>query len=242
MNSQNQDSKNNGHKTSEKDDGLQTFALLQKIKDGQFEANSIEKAERKLLIPFLMAEGKSTAEIAHLLKVSDRTIERDKKALREEIAITKNPKLVEQMAGILMYETELSIQVLRKVQRDKDASPADKIEAERTSNQNRCQLFKMMQSLGYLPTAAQRIETDLTHHSASSGTLEELMLEAKRVIQIQESLPADVIKPVDSVTEANETITEFDDDSPQQDNKGDGTINMLFGNRAIFFFFPPHFG
>ena len=221
MNSQNQDSKNNGHKTLEKDDGLQTFALLQKIKDGQFEANSIEKAERKLLVRFLMAEGKSTAEIAHLLKVSDRTIERDKKALREEIAITKNPKLVEQMAGMLMYESELSVQRLRKVQRDKDASPADKIEAERTSNQNRCQLFKMMQSLGYLPTAAKRIEADLTHHSASSGTLEELMLEAKRVIQIQESLPADVIKPVDSVTEANETVTKFEEDSPQQDNKGE---------------------
>ena len=221
MNSQNPNSKNNGHKPSEKDDGLQTLALLQKIKDGQFEANSIEKAERKLLVRFLMAEGKSTAEIAHLLKVSDRTIERDKKALREEIAITKNPKLVEQMVGMLVYESELSVQRLRKVQRDKDASPADKIEAERTSNQNRCQLFKMMQSLGYLPTAAKRIEADLTHHSASSGTLEELMLEAKRVIQIQESLPADVIKPVDSVTEANETVTEFEDDSPQQDNKGE---------------------
>ncbi len=119
MNSQNQDSKNNGHKTSEKDDGLQTLALLQKIKDGQFEANSIEKAERKLLVRFLMAEGKSTAEIAHLLKVSDRTIERDKKALREEIAITKNPKLVEQMVGMLVYESELSVQRLRKVQRDR---------------------------------------------------------------------------------------------------------------------------
>ena len=117
MNSQNQDSKNNGHKPSEKDDGLQTLALLQKIKDGQFEANSIEKAERKLLVRFLNAEGKSTAEIAHLLKVSDRTIERDKKALREEIAITKDPKLVEQMVGMLVYESELSIQRLRKVQR-----------------------------------------------------------------------------------------------------------------------------
>ena len=221
MNSQNPNSKNNGHKPSEKDDGLQTLALLQKIKDGQFEANSIEKAERKLLVRFLMAEGKSTAEIAHLLKVSDRTIERDKKALREEIAITKNPKLVEQMAGILVYETDLSIQVLRKIHRDKDASPADKIEAERTGNQIRYQLFKMMQSLGYLPTAAQKIEADLTHRAASSLNLEELHLETGRLIQIQESLTADVIKQADSPIEANETATEFEDDSPQQDNKGE---------------------
>ena len=221
MNSQNPNSKNNGHKPSEKDDGLQTLALLQKIKDGQFEANSIEKAERKLLVRFLMAEGKSTAEIAHLLKVSDRTIERDKKALREEIAITKNPKLVEQMAGMLVYESDLSVQVLRKIQRDKGVSAADKIEAERTNNQNRYQLFKMMQSLGYLPTAAQKIEADMTHRAASSGTLEELILEAERVKKIQESLPADVIKQADSPIEANETVTEFEDDSHKQDNKGE---------------------
>ncbi len=215
MNSQNQDCKKNGHNTSKKDDGLQTIALLQKIKNGQFEANSIEKAERMLLVPFLMAEGQTTAEIAHLLKVSDRTIERDKKALREEIAITKNPKLVEQMVGRLMYETELSIQVLRKVQKDKDASPADKIEAERASNQIRYQLFKMMQSLGYLPTAAQKIEADLTHRAASSLTLEEIQIEAGRVKQIQESLPADVIKQADPPIEAHETVAKFEDDSPQ---------------------------
>ncbi len=219
--SQNPNSKKNDHKTSEKDDGLQTLALLQKIKDGQFEANSIEKAERKLLVRFLMAEGKSTAEIAHLLKVSDRTIERDKKTLREEIAITKDPKLVEQMVGMLVYESQLSVQRLRKVQRDKDASAADKIEAERTNNQNRYQLLKMMQSLGYLPTAAQKFEADLTHCAALSLTLDEIQLEAERVKKIQESLPADVIKPVDSVTEANETVTEFEDDSSQQDNKGE---------------------
>jgi hypothetical protein len=155
------------------------------------------------------------------LKVSDRTIERDKKALREEIAITKNPKLVEQMVGMLVYESELSVQRLRKVQRDNGASAADKIEAERTNNQNRYQLFKMMQSLGYLPTAAQKIEADLTHRAALSGTLEELILEAERVKKIQESLPADVIKQADSPIEANETVTEFEDDSPQQDNKGE---------------------
>lgn len=151
----------------------------------------------------------------------DRTIERDKKALREENAITKNPKLVEQMVGMLMYESDLSVQVLRKVQRDNNASPADKIEAERTNNQNRYQLFKMMQSLGYLPTAAQKIEADLIHRAASSRTLEELKLEAEQLIQIQESLSADVIKPVDSVTEANETVTEFEDSPSQQDNKGE---------------------
>jgi len=80
----------------------------------------------------------------------------------------------------------------------------------------------MMQSLGYLPTAAQKIEADLTHRAASSLTLEEIQLEAERVKQIQESLPAKEIKQADSAIEANETVTEFEDNSPQQDNNKGG--------------------
>jgi queuine/archaeosine tRNA-ribosyltransferase len=51
--------------------------------------------------------------------------------------------------------------------------------------------------------------------------LEEIKLEAERVKKIQESLPADVIKQADSPIEANETVAKFEDDSPQQDNKGE---------------------
>ena len=221
MNSQNQDSKNNGHKPSEKDDGLQTIALLQKIKDGQFEANSIGKAERKLLVRFLMAEGKSTAEIAHLLNVSDRTIERDKKALQEENTITKDSKLAEQMAGRLDSEAKLCIERIRKFARGKDTPASVKVDAEHRCFQICNNFVERLQSLGFLPTATQKFEADLTHRAASSLTLEEIQLEAKQLQKIKESLPADVIKQADSPIEANETVTEFEDDSHKQDKKGE---------------------
>jgi hypothetical protein len=222
MNSQDQNSQKNGHKASEKDDGLQTLALLQKIKAGQFKANSIGTAERRLLVCFLMAEGQSTAEIAHLLKVSDKTIERDKKVLREENTITKNPKLLEQIVGGLISEADLCIQRIRKFQRDSNASPAAKMEGEQRCFQIRCNLIERLQSLGFLPTAAQKIEADLTHHAASSFTLEEIQLEAGRLKQIQESLPAEEIKPADSAIEANEIVTEFEDNSTQHNNNKGG--------------------
>ena len=222
MNSQDPTSKENGHKASEKDDGLQTLALLQKIKAGQFKANSIGTAERRLLVCFLMAEGQSTAEIAHLLKTSDRTIERDKKAIREEDIIAKDPKLAEKMAGMLYAEAGRCIQRIRKFQRDKDASPAAKMESERYCFQINCDLMEKLQSLGFLPTAAQKIEADLMHRATSLLTLEEIQIEAGRVKQIQESLSAEEIKQADSAIEANETVTEFEDNSPQQDNNKGG--------------------
>ena len=65
-----------------------------------------------------MAEGQSTAEIVHLLKVSDRTIERDKKAIREENAISQDPELANIIAGRLVDEAQICIQRIRKFERD----------------------------------------------------------------------------------------------------------------------------
>jgi len=217
MNSQNQNSQKNDYK-SEKDDGPQTLAILQDIRKGLTDPKSLCPDDRRLLVFFLMIEGQSTAEIAHLLKVSDRTIERDKKALREEIAVTKDPKLLEQIAGGLMSEADICLQRIRKFQRDSNASPDAKMEGEQRCFQIKCNLIEKLQSLGFLPTAAQKIEADLTHRAASTLTLEEIQLEAGRVKQIQENLSADGIKQTDSLIEANETVTEFEDDSPQQDN------------------------
>lgn len=222
MNPQDPDSQKNDHKTSEKDDGPQTLVLLQKIKNGKIEAKSIGKIERRLLVRFLKAEGQPTVEIAHLLNVSDKTIERDKKALREENTITKDPKLVKQMVGRLVAEAELCIQRMRKFARGKDTPASVKVDGEHRCFQIFEKTIERLQSLGFLPTAAQKIEADLTHRPASSLTLEEIQIEAGRLTQIQESLPAEEIKQADSAIEANETVTEFEDNSPQQDkNRGE---------------------
>jgi len=221
MKSQNHDSQKNDHKTPEKDDGPQTLALLQGIKNGSIDPKSLRPDERRPLVAFLTAEGQSIAEIGHLFDRSDKTIKRDKEALEKEKSITKNPELVKQMVGRLVAEADLCIQRIRKFQRDRGASPAAKMEGERSCFQIYCDLIEKLQSLRFLPTAAQKIEA-LIHRAASSLTLEELILEAERVKKIQESLPADVIKQADFAIEANETVTEFEDNSPQQDNNKGG--------------------
>jgi len=67
----------------------------------------------------------------HLLKTSDRTIERDKQAIREKSAISQDPELVNIMASRLVDEAQVCIQRIRKFQRDSNCSPAAKIEGEK---------------------------------------------------------------------------------------------------------------
>jgi len=223
MSNEKQTSRKDAENSSGKDQGSesQSLTLLQDIKSGSVDPSSLCPADRRLLVSFLMAQGQSTAEIALSLKTSDRTVERDRKAIREGNAIVKDPKLIEQTVGKLISEAEVCIQRIRKFQRDNDASPGTKIDGEHRCFQILSALSERMQSLGYLPTATQRIEADVRHSVDSLSSLEEMQHEIKRLIQIEETLPDDETKQVDSAAEANETVTKFEDDSPRQDNKGE---------------------
>jgi len=214
MNSQNPNLEKNDHKTSEKDDGPQTLALLQKIKDRQISPKSIGKANRLLLVSFLTNEAQTTAEIAHLLKVTIKTIQRDIKVLHEENAITKDPKLIGQMVGRLVSEAELCKQRIRKFQRERDASPADKMEGEQLCFQIICRLTERLQSLGYLPTAAQKVSAELTYQIEEVLTLEQIDKEVKRLKQIEGN-------PSEKEKTENEIIAQFEDES----NKEKGNQN-----------------
>ncbi|TKJ33060.1 MAG: hypothetical protein CEE38_21515 [Planctomycetes bacterium B3_Pla] len=219
--------KQTSRKDAENNDGKdqvsesQTLTLLQGIKDRSVDPRSLCPADRRLLVSFLMAEGQSTAEIALLLKTSDRTIERDRKAIRDENAMAKDPKLAEKMAGMLCVEAGRCTQRIRKFQRDNDASAAAKMDGEHRCFQILCALSERLQSFGYLPIVTQRIEADIRHSAALSLSLEEILDEAGRLKQIQEMLPDDGTEHSDSSVEANETVAEFEDNSPRQDNKGE---------------------
>ncbi len=97
---------------------LRCLDILQGIKANTIDPVSLLPHQRKLLVPFLMAEGQSTAEIAHLLKVSDRPIERVKKSIRENNAISQDPEFVCIIAGRLVNEAKTCIQRIRKFERD----------------------------------------------------------------------------------------------------------------------------
>ncbi len=223
MSNEKQTSRKDAENSSGKGQGSesQTLTLLQGIRDGSMDPSSLRPADRRLLVSFLIAEGQSTAEIALLLKTSDRTIERDRKTIREENAMAKDPKLAEKIAGMLCVEAGRCIQRIRKFQRDSDASAAAKMDGEHRCFQIASELSQRLQSLGFLPTATQRIEADLRHSAALSLSLEEIQDEVGRLKQIQEMLPDDGTKHFESAVDANETVAEFEDDSSRQDNKGE---------------------
>lgn len=158
-----------------------TLSLLQKIQAGTVDPRCIRPAERRLLVSYLMADGYCTADMAQILKVSDRSIERDKKTVRETNALAADPELVEQMAGRLVCEAELSIQRIRKAARDKITPPAVKVDAEHRCYQVVSDMIGSLQRLGYLPIASARLQADFTHNI---GQIPDFEAEVQRLRQI----------------------------------------------------------
>ncbi|MCH8130683.1 MAG: hypothetical protein IIC70_12395 [Acidobacteria bacterium] len=116
--------------------------------------------------------------------MADRTIERDKKAIRESNAIKWDPHLVEQMVGRLCGEAEHCIQRIRKAVRDKKVSPSVRVDAEHRCFEIYNRLTQTMQGLGYLPTAARKLEADLTHHLGELPDFDAMRAEVRRLKEI----------------------------------------------------------
>lgn len=186
--------------SSPKSKDLRCLDLLKGIKADTLDSASLLPDERRPLVSILMAEGQSTAEIALLLKTSDRTIERDKKAIRENNAISQNPELADIFAGRLVEEAQICIQRIRKFERGSNCPPAAKIEGEKVCFQIFNNLTERLQSMGHLPIAAKKLEADLVHHMDNSLSLPEIKSEIKRLEDIEASLPEKGTKRVISRT------------------------------------------
>ena len=120
--------------------------------------------------------------------------------------------------GRLVSEAEVCIQRIRKFQRDGNASAAAKIDGEHRCFQIVSELSQTLQSLGYLPTATQKIEADLKYFATLSLSLEEIQDEAGRLKRIREILPNNGTKDSETAVGATETTAEFEYDSPREDN------------------------
>ncbi len=150
------------------------IALIRAIKEGELAASSLAGPARRSCVEHLHAEGWGAVEIAELLSVSVRTIRRDIAELREEHNATSDPKFVARMVGMLMQEGEVARMRLRRLGRDKDSMPADRIAAERAAWEVVRDLVRTLQGLGFLPSAVTQVQAELTHRMKGDELLSEL--------------------------------------------------------------------
>ena len=162
--------------------------LIAGIRAGSISPKALGIADRHACVAHLSAEGLSTPQIAQVLSCSDRTIERDKKKIQEANTLRHDPALAGRMAGMLLVEAQNVANRLRRIGREKDCPHESRIAAERAAFQTLSELVGRLQSLGFLPTAAQRLEASVTHHAGEIPDLEQIEAEAIRLRSIAAAL------------------------------------------------------
>ena len=172
------------HSESSSNTELGTVDLLQQLKSGMLNAKQLKPAVRQQVVAALMDDGYSTSDMAKILMTSDRTIERDRKVLRESTVLNKHPDLLPQMAGRIQQEAELCMQRIRRATRGKEVSAAVKVEGERCCYQMVSDLLQRLQSLGYLPTAKQQVEAELVHHTGGIAEFKDILSESTRLLEL----------------------------------------------------------
>ena len=140
------------------------FGLLQQIKDGTLDAETLSKELRQSCVEILLGEGSSVVLMAQVLKRSEKTIRRDIEGVRERNAISPNVNLAKKLIGEMLMYARINRDYLMKIARTRDASVSEKAQSEYYAFKVSTELIKSLQTLGYLPTKPQAIVGDIFHH------------------------------------------------------------------------------
>lgn len=154
--------------------------ILKQLKSGEIPTHEVSLQERRACVAYLRLEGFTQEEIAEIFRVHRQTVARDERANRKWLAKLVGDIDEKAVAGGLIASGK---HLFGKAMKEKDYALAWRIERE---------LMGDLQSLGYLPKAAERHEvqistfTDLAKAAAQEGEQEQAATE----MQTRKELPA----------------------------------------------------
>lgn len=137
--------------------------ILQKLKNGTLSPKSLNPETRRACVSHMLDKDGTILEIASLFRVNERTIARDVREIRKRRALKPDANFASEFIGHMIHRVELACSDARRAAREKSATPADRIEANRMETVARFGLFDKLQSAGYLPRVGQQITATLTH-------------------------------------------------------------------------------
>lgn len=183
---------NNEKKTPGTDNQNQeqpVMELIQSIKDGRTDPQTLNKELRQRCVEVLMGEGCSIANMAQILKKSEKTIKRDVQEIREINALTPDIELVNKIAGEHLWYGHIHRNFLMRLARSKDGTVSEKAQAEYYAYLVGADQITKMQSLGYLPSAPRSVVGDIFHHMDTDGAKDMAEIE-KEIIEMESIVTA----------------------------------------------------
>ncbi|GEM_PF-1608456 len=176
--------------------GRSANELIRRLNDGALTGDGLSVAERLLVVERMMEERVSVNSIASVLRMSARNVRRDQQKIREANALKPGPGFAAEVAGNLMREAQINIELAHKALKDgkdgdKKVSAADRIACARVCWSISRELVASLQDLGYLPKAPLEIHGEMHHHvQDETPAVTALAQELERLAIIAQGVPA----------------------------------------------------
>jgi transposase len=132
--------------------------LLQEINSGMTDPKSLDKQARQSCLETLRLEGYTASQAASVLRVSEKTILRDLKQIRERNSLTPNIEFAKELTGQFFQWALSHHDYLTRLARSKDGHLSEKAQCEYAAWKVLRETIETLQMLGYLPTMPSQFE------------------------------------------------------------------------------------
>lgn len=142
--------------------------LINHLKEGRAHPWDLSPDLRRDIVIRLTRDGHSASDIASLIRITERTVRRDRAAARTASRIDPTTTLGDEWLGDFREVTMRSIERLTRLANDPNAPPSTRVWAEQTIAINYERLMTTAKRLGYIANAKHRIietpeETEARH-------------------------------------------------------------------------------
>ncbi|HNX82256.1 MAG TPA: ECF-type sigma factor [Candidatus Omnitrophota bacterium] len=149
--------KNNLH------DSTPILRVLQQLKEGSLNPETLDDSTRDELVSLLVFEGWTYEQIGQLLNCSTKTVQRSMKSIRQKNQVKLSPDFAGEMAGDLVRTAQQHWAALMRIARSANASASEKTNAELQAWQVKLTLNAELRNQGYLPSAAREVIGRFSH-------------------------------------------------------------------------------
>jgi hypothetical protein len=146
-----------------------TLQILKQIRDGVIDGKKLDQEIRQDCVQHLWyVEGRSVAEIAQILNVSDKTIRRDQDQIRKRNANKPSADYTIEVFGELLQKAKSAHENMMRLSRSPEASVQEKAQAGFYAWKMIQQQIEIAQSLGVAPSSALKIEANIHREEETS--------------------------------------------------------------------------
>ncbi len=107
--------------------------LVKRVRKGEISGRNLSRDDRRACVAYFTAEGYTVHEVAVVMNVCERTINRDRVAIRRENALAPSERLGDEIPAELRRHAEMALAKLNRAVRDTSEGskvcPRDRIRA-----------------------------------------------------------------------------------------------------------------